>query len=175
MWLTIQDFPDYMISDDGMVMSTRLRHDRKTETNSTGKIMTGFHDTRGYHSVMLRKPGSPKPYRRSVHRLVAEAFLENEHNLSDVAHNDGNPSNNSKNNLRWSTHVDNQMDMRKHGTMQDGEKSCTCKITAEIALEIREKAKAIGRGAGVLLCLEYGLSKGQISKIINGKRWKHLS
>lgn len=174
MWSIIKDFPDYQVSDCGQVRSFRVRHDTTQETQNPGTIMTGFKDSRGYHSVILRKPNDSKPYRRSVRRLVATAFIPNPYSLSDVANNDGNASNNHKDNLRWATHRDNQMDMRKHGTIQDGEKSITCKITAEVAREIRTKAADMGRGAGVRLAKEYNLSTAQVSRIINGVRWAHL-
>jgi HNH endonuclease len=134
--------------------------------------MNGFFDELRYHSVMLRKSNDQRSYRRMVHRLVAEAFLVNPYRLSDVAHNDGNPSNNRVDNLRWSTHRDNQMDMRRHGTMQDGEACITCKITAEQAKTIRERAKV--RGEGVKLAAEFGLSKAQISRIKNNRRWQSV-
>lgn len=110
----------------------------------------------------------------TAHRLVASAFIPNPHGLTDVAHNDGNPANNRVSNLRWSTHRDNQMDMRQHGTMQDGEKCVTAKLTKEQALELRRRLLAGGRGAGVRLAAEYGLSRAQISRIKNGKRWAIL-
>lgn len=172
MWKTIDGFPDYEISINGEVRSYRPKGKIRAERRTSPYIMTGFRGERGYHSVMLRKPSVAKPHRRMVHRLVALAFLPNPNNLSDVAHNDGNPSNNNVSNLRWSTHYDNQMDMRQHGTMQDGEKSCTCKLSTEQVAEIREFAKSNGRGSGVILADRYGISKAQVSRIINGTRWR---
>jgi hypothetical protein len=109
-----------------------------------------------------------------AHRLVALAFLPNPRHLSDVAHNDGDPSNNHVSNLRWSTHRDNQMDMRRHGTMQDGERCVTSKLTTAQALAIRARVIAEGRGSGRRIAKEYGLSFAQVSRIKNGKRWGHL-
>lgn len=42
-----------------------------------------------------------------VHRLVAEAFLENEHNKREVNHKDRNKSNNCLYNLEWVTRQEN--------------------------------------------------------------------
>lgn len=175
-WRVIAGFPDYEVSNCGEVRSFRSRCDGVENPQlKAGKIMAGFVSEKGYHSVMLRREGDPKPVRQSVHRLVAKAFIPNPNNLSDVAHRDGKPSNNRKGNLRWSTHRDNQMDMRKHGTMQDGEKSCTAKITAETVEIIRAAVEVFGRGGQIRLARFFGLSVAQISRIKSGKRWAHLA
>jgi hypothetical protein len=137
------------------------------------ELLAGSLTERGYTAFILRKPGELKPYRRLLHRLMAIAFLPNPNHLSDVAHEDGNPQNRALSNLRWSTHRDNQMDMRRHGKMQDGEKCCTARITKAQALDIILRART-----GELqksLAVEYGISPAQISRIVNGSRWKHLT
>lgn len=110
---------------------------------------------------------------RTVHRLVALTYLPPPlPGQTDVCHNDGNKLNPSADNLRWDTHRANQMDMRKHGTMQDGEKCITVKIRLEDVAEIRAFAASYGRGSGVLLARKYGLSTAQISRIVNATRWR---
>jgi hypothetical protein len=136
--------------------------------------MAGTVTSFGYRAFILRKPGGFGQHRRLAHRLVALAFLSNPHGLSDVAHNDGNTSNDRVENLRWSTHRDNQMDMRTHGTMQDGEKCVTAKLTEVQARELRERLNREGRGAVTRLAREFGVSKAQASRIKNGRRWQCL-
>lgn len=179
MWKAVKGFPDYEVSDEGAVRSYRrkARKWRKPQSNKRDEpvLLTGTVTPLGYVAVILRESTGSKPVRKLVHRLVAEAFLpEPLAGQTDVCHNNGKPGDNRVSNLRWDTHKGNQEDMRKHGTTQAGEKSVTCKITAEIAMSIREKAAAIGRGAGVQLAKEYGLSTAQISRIVNNTRWSHL-
>lgn len=56
----------------------------------------------GYLVVHLRNRDEEK--HPSVHRLVAEHFIDNPENKPTVNHIDGNKQNNSVNNLEWSTH-----------------------------------------------------------------------
>jgi hypothetical protein len=177
-WRTIEGFPDYEISSEGRVRSWK-RRERKWRNPCDGRrdepmILKGTIHPLGYIGFILRKEPGGKPYRRTAHRLVAIAFLPNPGGLRDVAHNDGNPANNQVDNLRWSTHRDNQMDMRRHGTMQDGEKCITAKLTPADVESIRAAIAAGGRGTSRRLAGEYGLSVAQISRIKNGHRWRGL-
>lgn len=72
----------------------------------------------GHQTVCLRKNGVAKV--RSIHRLVAEAFIPNPGNLPIVHHIDGNPQNNAVSNLLWCTQKENvhhTIAAGKHGKM----------------------------------------------------------
>lgn len=60
-----------------------------------------------YYGVSLRKDG--KYYNKSIHRLVAEAFLPNPNNLPCVNHKDENRLNNCVDNLEWCTYQHNNV------------------------------------------------------------------
>lgn len=66
------------------------------------------------HGIHLHKNGTSKP--KLVARLVAEAFIPNPENKSEVDHIDTNPMNDRADNLRWVTHQENCMNplTRKH-------------------------------------------------------------
>lgn len=63
----------------------------------------------GYKVVTLCRKGTEQ--RAYVHRLVAQAFIDNPDNLPYVNHLDGCPANNHVDNLEWVTHSQNV----KHG------------------------------------------------------------
>lgn len=64
----------------------------------TGKYLKPVKGTNGYYHVTLCYG---KKEDRSVHRLVAEAFVPNPNNLPCVNHKDENKLNNNADNLEW--------------------------------------------------------------------------
>ena len=83
-----------MISSDGKVYSL-----------ITHKFMSPFRHPGGYECLRLTKDKKQK--HKSIHRLLAEAFLPNPENKPCIDHIDGNPRNNALSNLRWSTYKEN--------------------------------------------------------------------
>lgn len=67
----------------------------------------------GYLQVHLRING--KSFQKSVHRLVAQAFIQNTNNLPQVNHKDSNPTNNNVDNLEWCTASYNSQYREKYG------------------------------------------------------------
>ena len=65
------------------------------------------HSVANYYREVVVLVKSRKKKTCMVHRLVAEAFLPNKNNLSEVNHIDGNPLNNNVENLEWCTHKEN--------------------------------------------------------------------
>lgn len=99
--------PGYAVSSDGLVMSTR--------PGRLGKLIAPYQDDDGYVHVTTTIDGRGK--RVAVHRMVALAFLGQPPSpLHQVAHGDGDPSNNHAANLRWATAKENQADRVRHGT-----------------------------------------------------------
>ena len=77
----------YSVSNLGRVYNIRLH-----------KFMSIF-KCKGYLQLNLMKNGIRKNF--YVHRLVAEAFIENPNNYPCVNHKDENKANNCVNNLEW--------------------------------------------------------------------------
>lgn len=67
----------------------------KIRNDKTGRILKPRKTKRGYCNVTI----DGKCYR--THRVIAEVFIPNPHNLPQVNHKDENKSNNSVDNLEW--------------------------------------------------------------------------
>ena len=100
-WATIKDFPNYEISDLGVVKNT-----------ITDQVLSTKED-RGYTRVALYNNGSK--YYKQIHRLVAEAYIENPFDKKEVNHIDGNKHNNSYHNLEWCTRSENMTHAFRNG------------------------------------------------------------
>ena len=85
-WLSIEDFPNYNISSNGRVRNS-----------TTGKILKPGHNPKGYNTISLYKNGTQ--HTKKVHRLVADAFYDGEHDDLEVNHIDGVKTNNFIGNL----------------------------------------------------------------------------
>ena len=66
------------------------------------KILKYSLDKCGYRQVILSKNNVRKSAK--IHRLVAEAFLQNENNFPSINHKDENKQNNDVSNLEWCSH-----------------------------------------------------------------------
>lgn len=82
---------------------------REYEMLRKGKLLRPLVRRHGYLGVQLYGHGRNERNLTtcSIHRLVAEAFLENPHNLPEVNHKDENKTNNRLDNLEWCTHKEN--------------------------------------------------------------------
>lgn len=109
----IEGFENYSIDRQGNVFNHITGTFKTPTSNKSGK---------GYMYVDLYSKGKRK--RKYVHRLVAEAFIPNHENKPFINHKDGNPHNNSVENLEWCTPIENVEHASKViKTMQQYEKA----------------------------------------------------
>lgn len=92
---------------EGLYEVSNLGNVRSIRTNIT--LKKGI-TRKGYNIVVLCNNG--KRTTKTVHRLVATAFVENPLNKTEVNHIDEDKTNNRADNLEWVTHIENS----RHGT-----------------------------------------------------------
>ena len=142
---------------------------------STSKIKTQVLNPNGYFQVNLSNCGTRTTH--TIHRLVAKAFINNEECKSQVNHINGVKSDNRVENLEWCTPKENSVHAHKSGfcdrTLVWGDKNGNSKLTEKEVLEIRSKHKK-SKHTYSSLAKEYGVSRGQVGRIVTRENWKHL-
>lgn len=110
LWEDVADYVGvYQISSHGRVRSLdRIDSDGNARK---GKILNPSATPKGYLKVSLWADGSREE--RYVHRMVAEAFIDNHARLPQVNHLDGDPGNNHLSNLEWVTNAENLTHARR--------------------------------------------------------------
>lgn len=95
----------YLVSDEGEILSLEktVKTWYRTAKRKQKVLKQG---TRGkgnlFYKFVVLSDGK-RSEKKSVHRIVAEAFIENEDNLPEVNHKDRNTFNNRVENLEWCT------------------------------------------------------------------------
>lgn len=131
--IKVKGYTDYFIDEYGNVYSLK-----------THKYLSQEKGKDGYYYVQLCENGKRK--RVSVHRLVAETFIDNPCNFPMVNHKDENRENNKVNNLEW----------------------CTEKYNTNYGNARVKQAKAVSKA---VVCIETGVvfcsqkEAGQITKV----------
>ena len=105
-WKPVRDFEDlYEVSNLARVRSTEITQERISKNgcfyiyHRRMKLLSYFTTNNGYIAVHLYKDS--KLFNKSLHRLVAEAFVPNPDNLPEINHKDENKANNLPSNLEW--------------------------------------------------------------------------
>ena len=114
---------DYEVSNLGRVRSLTRSWEQRTKSGSTyvhtktGKVLKPGIMSAGYPTVCLgRARGNRISGTRTVHSLVAEAFIGACPDNQEVRHKDGDRTNPHASNLEYGTRTENIYDAVAHGT-----------------------------------------------------------
>jgi hypothetical protein len=151
-WSDLQDIPDYQASDCGRIRSRK---------SGEWKVLRPTpHSKTGYLVVSLRVKG--RYVARSVHRLVAAAFLGAAHGR-DVNHKNGNKHDNALDNLEYLSRGDNH----RHAYRTRLREPVGRRLNEE---QVREIVSLRGVVAQAVIARRFGVSRAAVSLIQNGKR-----
>lgn len=171
-WRSVRIDPRYDVSNFGRVRSycygpiPRLR---KLSKNRKGYLVCTF----SQRSL------------RTVHRLVADAFIGPCPAGQEVRHKDDNPSNARADNLEYGTRSDNHQDCIKRGRdcPVRGEKNHFAVYTDTQIARLKNlvgalprsgKSQRLARGTIDALVLETGVSRSTVRCVLLGARWRHV-
>jgi hypothetical protein len=114
-------------------------------------------------------------HRSTVHRLVAEVYVDNPNNYPCVNHIDGNRLNNNYLNLEWCTYSHNTKHAFSNNLIQvvKGEKNHFAKVTESDVREMRRLYDTGNYGITELGKM-YGLKPPATHSIVKRNTWKHI-
>lgn len=164
----LPQYPDYDISNLGEIR-------RIAPVRSLRKVPYALKNTSDgpYFRVGLVLP-TGKVQHALVHRLVCEAFHgPAPTDRPNVAHWDGDGTNNAAGNLRWASQSENLKDRDPHGTDPRGERGPNAKLTLDQVHSIR--LRFTGKvGEQTTFARELGVTVATINHIVRGKTWRNL-
>jgi hypothetical protein len=175
----------YQVSNIGRVKGLERKVPHPTcggEMTVHEKILSPQTTINRVKQVSLSKNGNIK--RKSVHRLVAIAFIPNPKNKPCINHKDGDRTNNNVNNLEWCTHSENTIHAYKNGLFPDdmnsGSKNGRAKLNESQVKEIRTRFYKADKKTTFIkdiyheLMKDYGVSRGTIHRIVKKTHWKSV-
>lgn len=158
----------YEVSNYGRVRSLKRKVGNRTCGN---RILIPQSSIWGYLRVGLCKDG--KMILKTIHRIVAEAFLPNIENKPVVHHKNSIRTDNRLENLQWATVSENTLYAQDTESNWRGQNHTGSKLTDEQVLDIRNTYE-YRKNSYTQLAKKYNVSKGLIALIVRREAWKHI-
>lgn len=171
-------FPGYLISQRGELYSQHSRINlgyrygrRGTIDGRQRKLLAATVDRYGYLKVTVH--AGLKSFNRTIHRLVAEAWIGPPPFVgAQIRHLDNDKSNNDYRNLAWGTAQENADDNVRAGKTKRGASNAQAKLNDQAVREIRRRRDA-GESNSSLARL-FGVTEAMIRHIAKRTAWKHV-
>ena len=143
---------------EGLYQVSNLGRVKRVKTD---RILKGCKDKGGYLVIGLYKNNVMST--KTIHRLVAQAFIPNPENKPEVNHIDEDKANNKVNNLEWMTRKENN----NHGTRNE-------RISKTLSISISatniKTGESIDFNSGKECARKLGLNPSHITAVLKGKR-----
>lgn len=154
-WKTVNEHPNYEVSDLGRVRNKKTRH-----------VLSPAPHSHGYRTIQLGRGN-----RYYVHHLVLEAFVCQRTKSQEVNHRNGVKSDNRLVNLEYLTASDNQLHAVKTGLKKHGAKAFKAKLE-EWQVMVAALDVASGDSYSVV-ARKFDVSPATIRDIWKRRTWKH--
>ena len=164
----------YEVSNHGSVKSLPKIWGKRKIVGRKGETELMAHKMdNGYPRVILCKDSIKKG--KSVHRLVAEAFIENPNNYPVVNHKNSNKSDNYFENLEWTTYRGNALHGFANGNRVGlkGESNPRAKYN-ERDIRIIRKLSLDGFYSNGKIAEMFNDTSANICRIVRKERWQHI-
>jgi hypothetical protein len=165
-WKDVVGYEDFFrVSNLGNVFSKRTNRLLKLEISPTGYLV--------FSTKFGGRNGTCKLFR--VHRLVAEAFIENPDHKPYVNHRNGIKSDNQVSNLEWVTHSENIRHAFDNGLINSakGIAAGNNKLSEDDVISIRREYLE-NRTPYRELARRFGVKHVAVGQLLRRETWVHL-
>lgn len=178
-WLPIPGYKYYEASSHGRVRSVdRTRPNGRWPGKTqrvAGKMLKQISTSQKYLVVGVYTGENRNGYKTRtirIHVLVAKAFLGPRPEKNQIAHLNGDPTDNRLENLKYCTPKENESHKYTHGTRGLGELATNNKLTNKCVLKIREMASQ--KIPHKQIAKKFKISEKYVGEVFNRRKWTHI-